>query len=35
MFRFDALTEFGAFMRTDFLTYFCIKRNIGTQGEIG
>ena len=33
-FRFDALTELGAFMRTIFM-YFCIKSSIGTQGEVG
>ena len=34
-FRFDALTELGAFMRTDFFMYFCIKSSMGTQGEVG
>ena len=34
-FRFDALTELGAFMRIDFLLYFCIKSCIETQGEDG
>ena len=33
-FHFDAMAEFGAFMRTDFI-YFCIKSSIGTQGEVG
>ena len=35
VFRFDALTELGAFMRTEFLMCFCIKSSIGTQGEVG
>ena len=35
-FRFDALTELGTFMRTEFFfMYFCIKSSIGTQGGIG
>ena len=35
-FRFDALTELRAFMRTDFFfMYFCIKSSIGTLGEVG
>ena len=34
-FRFDALTELGAFKRTEFLCSFYIKSYIGTQGEVG
>ena len=35
-FRFDALTELGAFRRTEFLWgFFCIKSYIGTQAEAG
>ena len=35
-FHFDALTELGALMLTDFFfMYFCIKSNIGNQGEDG
>ena len=33
-FRLDALTELGAFMRTDFFMYFCIKSSTGTQAEV-
>ena len=36
IFRFDALPELGAFMRTEFNMYFYIKSSsIGTQGEVG
>ena len=37
-FRFDALTDLEAFMRTAsliFFMYFCIKISIGVQGEVG
>ena len=30
----DLSKELGAFMRTDFFMYFCIKSSIATQGEV-
>ena len=29
------ITELGAFKRTEFFTYFCIKNSIGTQSKVG
>ena len=33
-FRFDSLTELGAFMRTDFVCFFCIKSSIGPRVKL-
>ena len=34
-FRFDALTEFGAFMRTEVLCMSVLRVASGPQGEVG